>query len=39
MNDDIKVSVLCLTYNQENYIADALNSFVQQKTTSNTKYW
>ena len=33
MNDDIKVSVLCLTYNQENYIADALNSFVQQKTT------
>ena len=32
MNEEIKVSVLCLTYNHENYIADALSSFIQQKT-------
>ena len=36
MNEEIKVSVLCLTYNHENYIADALSSFIQQK--SNFKY-
>ena len=36
MNEEIKVSVLCLTYNHENYIADALSSFIQQKT--NFKY-
>lgn len=27
-----KVSVVCITYNQECYIKDALNSFLQQKT-------
>ncbi len=30
--DDIKVSIICNTYNQESYIRDALNSFVMQKT-------
>lgn len=33
MNEDIKVSVLCIAYNHENYISDALKSFVQQKTS------
>ena len=33
MNEEIMVSVLCITYNQKKYISDALNSFVNQKTT------
>ena len=30
--EEILVSVLCATYNQEQYIADALQGFVDQKT-------
>lgn len=30
--DDIMVSICCTTYNQQNYIADALESFLMQKT-------
>ena len=33
---DIKVSICCITYNQEAYIRDALEGFVNQKT--NFKY-
>lgn len=36
MNDSVKVSVLCLAYNHENLIRDALEGFVNQKT--NFKY-
>ena len=32
MDDDILVSVYCLAYNHENYIRDALEGFVMQKT-------
>lgn len=32
MQNDIKVSVICTAYNHENYIRDALESFVMQKT-------
>lgn len=32
MEDVVKVSVLVLTYNQENYIAKALDSIIMQKT-------
>ena len=31
-NEEIMVSILCLAYNHENYIADALESFINQKT-------
>lgn len=31
MPDCIKVSICCLTYNQKNFIADAINSFLNQK--------
>ena len=31
--DNIAVSIICNTYNQESYIKDALESFVKQKTT------
>lgn len=34
--DDILVSIDCITYNHENYIADAIESFLMQKT--NFKY-
>ena len=34
--NDIKVSICCLAYNQEKYIRDALDGFVNQKT--NFKY-
>ena len=30
--NDIKVSIVCITYNHEKYIADAIESFLQQKT-------
>lgn len=30
--EDIKVSIICNTYNQESYIGDALESFLMQKT-------
>lgn len=30
-NKKIKVSICCITYNQENYISEALESFVHQK--------
>ncbi len=30
--DDIKVSVLCVTYNHEQYIEQAINSILEQKT-------
>ena len=36
MEQDILVSINCITYNQENYIIDALDSFLMQKT--NFKY-
>lgn len=32
MNEDILVSIYCLAYNHENYIRDALNGFISQKT-------
>lgn len=32
ISDEIKVSVICNTYNHEKYIRDALESFVTQKT-------
>lgn len=34
--DDILVSISCITYNHEKYIADAIESFLMQKT--NFKY-
>lgn len=36
MNNEILVSILCNTYNHENYIADAIEGFLSQKT--NYKY-
>lgn len=36
MKDEIMVSICCITYNQENYIRDALDGFLKQKT--NFKY-
>lgn len=32
MNEEIKVSINCITYNQELYIAEAIESFLMQKT-------
>ena len=34
-NNDIMVSVCCITYNQENYIRDALDGFLNQKVNFN----
>jgi len=34
-NEKIKVSILCITYNQENFIRQTLESFVTQKTNFN----
>ena len=36
MNDDILVSINCITYNHEKYIAQAIESFLMQIT--NFKY-
>jgi len=36
MKEDVLVSICCITYNQEEYIRDALDSFLMQKT--NFKY-
>lgn len=36
MNDDIMVSICCITYNQVEYLKDALDGFLKQKT--NFKY-
>lgn len=33
--NDIEVSVVCITYNQAEYIKDAINSFLMQKTEFN----
>ena len=30
-NDNIKVSICCITYNHEKYIEQALKSFLEQK--------
>ena len=32
MNNDIKVSVICLVYNHEKYLRQCLEGFVNQKT-------
>ena len=32
-NDECPVAVVCITYNQEDYIAEALESFLMQETT------
>ena len=31
-NSEIMVSICCITYNQEDYIRDAIESFLRQKT-------
>ena len=31
-NNDVMVTLVCITYNQEDYIAEALDSFISQKT-------
>lgn len=33
MEDEIMVSISCITYNHEKYLADAIESFLMQKTT------
>ena len=33
MNDNIEVSIYCLTYNHEKYIEQTLNGFINQKTS------
>ena len=35
MENDIKVSICCITYNQEKYIRKAIDSFLNQKTNFN----
>ena len=32
MNENIMVSIVCNTFNQEDYIADAIESFLMQRT-------
>ncbi len=38
IEENIMVSIVCNTYNQEDYIADALESFVMQKQASNLNF-
>ena len=33
MQDDVMVSITCITYNHENYIGDAIDGFLMQKTS------
>ena len=35
MSEKIMVSIDCITYNQEEYIAEAIESFLMQKTNFN----
>ena len=32
MKNNVKVQVICVTYNQKDYIKEALDSFLMQKT-------
>jgi glycosyltransferase involved in cell wall biosynthesis len=38
MKRNTKVSVICISYNQENFIRDALDGFVKQKTSFDVEY-
>ena len=35
MNTDVLVSIICITYNHEQYIKECLNSFLAQKVNFN----
>lgn len=38
MNEQIKLSVVCITYNHEAFIRDCLNGFVMQKRIFRSKF-